>query len=316
MSATETLRPAVQASARPPLGAIRAVTYAAPDLAAVEAAYVGCLDYQVVSRIPLDRDLANAWGAAAMAGRPCLTLAPASGEAVWLRFVQSPAAQGWRALKTYGWNATEFVVQDVDALAARLNSGPFTIIGPPKGLSRFPTIRAMQAIGPFGECCYFTQVDHTVGLDLAPAKSFVGRVFIVVAAGPDADALFQPYGAFANATDPPVATPVKIISDAHGLASDALHAHGLVRLPEGTLVELDAYPKSATPRATVDGELAPGMAMVSFDVEALGAHDFIGPAARGPAVPGGGAAACLRGAAGEVIELIAPKGAPTPRIAP
>jgi hypothetical protein len=174
----------------------------------------------------------------------------------------------------------------------------------------------MQAIGPFGECCYFTQVDHTGGLTLAPALSFVGRVFIVVAAGPDADALFQPYNAFANATDPPVATPVKIISDAFGLAPDALHAHGLVRLPQGTLVELDAYPKGAAPRTVIKGELAPGMAMVSFDVDALGAHDFIGPAVHGPAVPGGGVAACLRGAAGELIELIAPMGAPAPRIAP
>jgi hypothetical protein len=268
MSAIE-LFPASTASARPRLGAIRAVTYAAPDLAAVEAAYVDQLGYEVFDRSDVDSDLARAWGADAMAGRPCLTLTPASGEAVWLRFVQSPAAQGWRALKTFGWNATEFVVQDVDALAARLQGGPFTVIGLPKGLSRFPTIRAMQVIGPFGECCYFTQVDHTVGLDLAPALSFVGRVFIVVAAGPDADALFQPYQAFANATDPPVATPVKIISDAHGLPPDALHAHGLVRLTHGTLVELDAYPQSASPRAVVDGELAPGMAMVSFDVDAL-----------------------------------------------
>jgi hypothetical protein len=308
------LFPAPEASARPHLGAIRAVTYAAPDLAAVEAAYVGCLGYQVQSRSPVHSDLAHAWGAAAMAGRPCLTLAPASGEAVLLRFVESSAALGWRALKTFGWNATEFVVQDVDALAARLEGGPFTVIGPPKGLSRFPTIRAMQAIGPFGECCYFTEVDHTLGLDLAPARSFVGRVFIVVAAGPDADALFQPYQAFANAIDPPVATPVKIISDAHDLPPDALHAHGLVRLRDGTLVELDAYPASAAPRAVVDGELAPGMAMVSFDVDTLGAHDFIGSVAHGPAVPGGGAAACLRGTAGEWIELIAPRGAPGPRI--
>jgi hypothetical protein len=313
MSAAEFF-PAARASARPYLGAIRAVTYAAPDLSAVEAAYVGILGYQVFSRSYLDSDLASAWGAPVMAGRPCLTLAPASGEAVFLRFIQSPAARGWRALKSFGWNATEFVVQDVDALATRLEGGPFTVIGPPKGLSRFPTIRAMQAIGPFGECCYFTQVDHTVGLSLAPALSFVGRVFIVVAAGPDADALFQPYNAFANATDPPVATPVKIISDAHGLAPDALHRHGLVRLPHGTLVELDAYPETATPRAVIDGELSPGMAMVSFDVEALGAHDFIRPAVHGPAVPGGGAAACLSGAAGELIELIAPLGASSPRI--
>ncbi len=294
-----------EGAARPTLGAIRAVTYAVPDLAAIEAAYVGELGYQIVGRGRTGEDAARAWRAPATAGRRTLVLGPASGEAVHLRFVESPAAAGWRALKTYGWNATEFVVQDVEALATRLDGGAFAIIGPPKGLSRFPMIRAMQAIGPAGECCYFTEVGPGSGLTLAAALSFVGRVFIVVAAGPEADEMFAPYARFGNAVDPPVATPVKVISDAHGLPETTLHRHGLVRLPGGCLIELDAYPPTATKRGAVEGELPPGMAVVSFEIDDIGDLGIVAP----PAVCGlpgaNGPAACFRGAAGELIEVIA-----------
>jgi len=282
---------------RPLLGSIQAVTYVAPDLGAIEQAYVGQLGYRVIARRPVSTSESRGWDAPAMAGRPMLILGPQSGEAVHLRFIESASAVGWRALKTFGWNATEFVVQDVDALAARLQDGPFTIIGPPKGLTRFPMIRAMQAIGPAGECCYFTEVGPGSGMDLARALSFVGRVFIVVCAGPDADALYAPYAAFSNAVDPPVATPVKVISDAHNLPADSLHRHGLVRLPGGTLIELDAYPSTAERRQSNEGELEAGMTMVSFAVSTLEGHAFI-------AEPIDGRAGCLRGTIGERIELV------------
>jgi hypothetical protein len=249
---------------------------------------------------------ARAWCAPAAQGAAMLLLAPASGEPVYLRFVEDAGGAGWTALTTFGWNATEFVVQDVDALARRLEGGAFDIIGAPKSLSRFPMIRAMQAIGPAGECCYFTQVGAGSGLDLAPARSFVGRVFIVVGAGPDVDAMFAPYVAFSNAVDAPVATPVGVISRAHGLPADTLHRHGLVRLTEGTLIELDQYPASARPRVATADRIAPGMAMVTFAVDALGVHDFIAAPAASE-LPGLGRSACLRGAAGELIELAAPR---------
>jgi hypothetical protein len=283
------------------------VTYGVPDLEVIERAYVGELGYTLARRGHVGAGAARAWGAPAAEGAPVLILAPANGEPVYLRFVQDACSAGWTALTSFGWNATEFVVQDVDALARRLDGGAFEIIGPPKPLTRFPMIRAMQVIGPAGECCYFTQVGAGSGLNLAPARSFVGRVFIVVAAGPDVDALFAPYAAFANAADPPVATPVTVISRAHGLPAETLHRHGLVRLTEGTLIELDQYPASARPRAPAGDGIVPGMAMVTFAVDALGHHDFIAPPAPCELPMVGGTAACLRGAAGELIELAAPQ---------
>jgi catechol 2,3-dioxygenase-like lactoylglutathione lyase family enzyme len=295
------------------LGAIRAVTYSVPDLRAIERAYVDELGYRVAARGHVGGEQARSWGAPASQGLPTVLLAPASGEAVYLRFIEDIDATGWAALKSFGWNVTEFVVADVDALATRLEGGAFKIIGPPKALTRFPMIRAMQTLGPAGECCYFTQVGPGSGLELATARSFVGRVFIVVAAGPDADALFAPYAEFANPWDPPVATPVGVISKAHGLPLDTPHRHGLVRLTQGTLVELDEYPRSARPRARIEGKLLPGMAIVTFDADAardhdftnsLGQHAFIAPPSACELPGSFGLSGCLRGAAGELIEIV------------
>lgn len=288
----------------PRLGTIRAVTHVVPDLSVIRDSYGAILGYGVVAEGTIPASVAAAWSAPAMAGRRYLTLAPACGTPVWLRFIESPAAAGWQALTTHGWNATEIVVQQVDALAERLEGTAFRIIGPPKSLQRFPMIRAMQVLGPAGECLYFTQVGDGSGLDLAQARAFVGHVFIVVAGGPDLSALFATYAGFGNALDPPVSTRVQVISWANGLDPETEHAHGLIKLPQGTLIELDAYPSVTRKRLRADGELPPGMAMVTFDMDdpAL----LTAGAAQPALLPEGGRAVCWRGAADEWIELIGP----------
>jgi len=268
---------------RPKLGAIRQVMMVVADVATMVTVYEALLGYRLVGKGVVSEAEAARWQAPAMAGRTFATLGPVSGEPVYIRFVQGQKADGW-ALTTHGWNATEIVVQDVDALSARLTaSGAFRIVGPVKGLTRFPMIRAMQVIGPAGECLYFTEVGAGSGLDLAPALSFVGRVFIVVAGGPDLKAMFAAYAGFDNVIDPPVSTPVTVISAANGLPLDTLHPHGLIKLREGTMIELDGYPAETRPRVAPTGELAPGMAMVSFAAARSG---------------------IIRGGAGELIELI------------
>jgi hypothetical protein len=246
-----------------------------------------------------------------VAGRPFLTMEPASAEPVHLRFVASPAAAGCRALTTHGWNATEIVVQDVDALATSLADSPFRLIGGPRSLQRFPMIRAMQALGPAGECLYFTQVGAGSGLDLAAAHSFVGRVFIVVAGGCSLDAMFDTYAAFTNEVDPPVRTRVEVISRANGLPPETDHPHALVKLPHGTLIELDGYPDVTTPRAVASGELPSGMAIVSFDFDDIARYSCCAPPAQA-LLPRAGRAATFKGSAGELIELVEPMPAPGP----
>jgi hypothetical protein len=262
------------------------VAYTVPDLAGIEAAYTRWLGYRVLERSAVPVALARDWEAPAIAGRAQLLLAPSAGEQVVLRFIEEPLAAGWRALATFGWNVSEIVVEDVDALAASFTGSPFRILGPPASLTRFPMIRAMQVIGPAGECLYFTQVGEGSGLELARAQAPVGRVFIVVAGGPEVHSMFSPYAGFANDIDPPVRTAVKVISQAHGLPADTLHAHGLVKLGHGSLIELDEYPPLARVREVPAGALPPGMAVVSLAVDG----------ARGSAL--------RRGAAGERIHMV------------
>lgn len=287
------------------LGCIRGVTSCVPDLEAIEDSYVRWLGYRVLERGVVPEAVADGWSAAGTAGANYLTLGPASGEPVYLRFVQHGHSGGWRALTTHGWNVAEFVVEDVDALAATFDGSPFRIIGPPTSLQRFPMIRAMQVLGPAGECLYFTQVGSGSGLDLATAESFVGRVFIVVAGGPDLDAMFGAYGRFDNDVDPPVSTRVRVISRLNGLPDDTEYAHGLIKLGSGTLIELDQYPVTTRPRTAMDNALAPGMAIVSFAVSGAANDDDLAWTA--PALfPGVKAsAATMRGATGELIELVA-----------
>lgn len=289
--------------ARPLLGEIRGTTLVVPDLTAIERAYVDVLGLQVAARGTIDAATAAMLGAPRIEGRRFLDLQPGSGEQVYLRFIERPAgvqspAAAWRSLTTHGWNAVEITVQDVRGLAARLEGSPFRIIGEPRGLTRFPMIVAMQVIGPAGECLYLTEIGAGSGLELAPARAPIGRIFIMVAGGPDLDALFATYAAFGNAIDPPVSTPVRVLSRANDLPEETLHAHGLVKLPHGTLIELDQYPDVTTPRPCEPGDLPDGIVSVRFGVDRLPDLAYAG-------VTGapGRRVACLLGAAGERIEL-------------
>lgn len=275
----------VDAIAKPRLGAIREVTYTVPDIGVIEETYTRWLRYRVRERGTISAYDAARWNAPAIVDRPYITLVPASGEVVSLRFIAEPAAR-WASLTSHGWNVSEIVVQDVDALAAELRSSPFRIIGEPTSLTRFPMIRAMQVVGPANECLYFTQVGDGSGLDLAQAQSYVGRVFIVVAGGPDVSALFRTYEQFDNEIDPPVSTPVRVISIANGLPLDTLHAHGLVKIGSGSLIELDQYPATTGPRFVPPNSLPSGMAVVTFEVSG--------------AIPD----RLVKGAAGELVEFV------------
>lgn len=285
------------------LGAIRAVTTTVPDLDAIERAYGEFLDYRAVGRGTLSDGDARSWHAPRAAGSRWLAMQPASGESCCLRFVERPHAAGYRALTTHGWNATEIVVQDVEATAARLANSAFEIIGPPADLDGLPMIRAMQVLGPAGECLYLTRIAPGSGLDLAPALSPVGRVFIAVVGGPDLEALCDFYRTrFGNQPTAPAEIRMRMLSRANGLEPETTK-HGLSTLPlaDGTLFELDRYPAVTGPRATPDGDLPPGMAIVTCEVDALD-EDGAMPSSLPPFPQA--RRATVRGAAGELVELV------------
>lgn len=291
------------------LTAIIAVTLSAPDLDAAESAYAQHLHYRVVDRGAVTLDLASGWGAPLAEGRRYVLLQPESGEPTYLRIVQSPPTPGFEAVKTLGWNANEILVQDVDALAARLTGSPFRMIGPPRPLSSSSNVRAMQVIGPAGELNYLTCIPPGGGTFIkTPAKSPVDRSFIAVVGGPSIEAMRSFYqDQLGLKVTPAYSSTIKVLQDAWGLPPTSETRMALAQISPGFLVELDEYPEAAPARPQRPGDLPPGMAMVSFLVDSLEGLKVIWqvtPAVRSQAPYDGRRAGMVRGAAGEWIELI------------
>ncbi|MBX3594366.1 VOC family protein [Sphingomonas sp.] len=299
----------------PALLRIVATTACVPDLDAAEAAYTGVLGYRVVERGPVDAGLASQWGAPATAGARCVTMQSDGDADTFVRLVEAPAVTGYRPLTSFGWTAFEIIVDDVHALAERLADSPFTVIGAPRPLQFMPSIIAMQAIGPGGECLYFTMEsgDRDTSI-LPPPGGFVGRTFIVVCAGPDFTAMLRWYvDRFALRERPVRQSKVEIIQHAQGLAADhVIELSAIGMRQRGNLLELDGYPtgpgRIADVRPAHPGMLPPGNAIVTLEVADLSlVADLPGaaPAARDEAVYRGRAARTVIGPAGERIELIA-----------
>jgi catechol 2,3-dioxygenase-like lactoylglutathione lyase family enzyme len=295
------------------LTAIIAVTLSVPDLGIAEDAYTRWLGYRIVDQGQVSPELAAGWNAPLAAGRRYALLQPSSGEPTWLRLVQGPPTPGFEVMKTHGWNSNEILVQDPDALALQLAAGsPFRIVGEPRPLSTSPAVRAMQAIGPAGELNYFTRIPATGSVFVkSQAKSFVDRTFIVVLGGPSMAAMQAFYRDTLGApVTAPVAAKINVLQDAYGLGREVDTPLALVNFSDRFLIELDEYPPAAIPRPRRDGDLPPGMAMVSFVVDDLDARPLpwvVPPTVRKEAPYSGRRVGMLVGPAGEWIELVAPR---------
>src|SRR5438045_296725 len=114
------------------IGPILAVTMTVTDLAPIEAAYTKYLNYKVVERGKVDAATAASWGAPAVSGHEFMVMQAESGAPNYLRFVVTGAYPDYAPFKTYGWNSTEILVKDVDAVAEKLKGSPFEIVGPPR----------------------------------------------------------------------------------------------------------------------------------------------------------------------------------------
>jgi catechol 2,3-dioxygenase-like lactoylglutathione lyase family enzyme len=291
------------------LGRIRIVTICAPDLGATAEAYQQFLNYSVVDKGVLAADLAAVWNAPKMAGHNYLTLQPASQADVYLRLIQNDPVEGFAAMRTFGWNANEILTQDPDVMAERLEGSPFEVIGPPANLSTSKDIRAMQAVGLAGEVIYLTRLPQSGDASaLGRAETFVDRTFIVVVGGPDMQAMQRFYhDVLGLPVSEPVGARIRVLSRAHGMSMDTNHPLSIARLPRNFLIEIDQYPQTATARTHRQGELPPGMAMVAFttpSLDELGGRLLAAPAAIESAPYAGRRVGVIRGAAGELIELL------------
>ena len=290
---------------------IASVTHCVPELDPVVAAWTRYLDYRVAERGEIGPDLCAAWATPAAAGQRYCTLVPASGQDSYIRFVETADPGGYGPPMTFGWNATELLVLDVDALARRFHGSPFRVLGGPGDLYPRPRApRAMQVVGPSGELIYFTRIlPGGSRYGLHGARSPVDRVFIVTVGGPSSERMHAFYGGTLGLR---IMDRMPFINTilAHGCGAppSTVFPTSIARIPgRSFLLEMDQYPAGVEPRRRREGHLPPGMSMVAFRVRSL---DDLPVSLRAPprvieGVPyAGRRVGVIEGNAGEWLELI------------
>jgi catechol 2,3-dioxygenase-like lactoylglutathione lyase family enzyme len=286
------------------LKSIVVVTIAVAQLGPVENAYERYLDYMNVGSGLVSEATAGAWGTPGMVGQPYMLMRAESGHPALLRFIEAEPVEGYAPMQTHGWNATELLVKDPDAIAERLEDSPFQIVGPPADLWNAPNApRAMQAIGPGNELLYLTRNGQF------NTKTAVDRVFIMVLGGPSMAAFNDFYGdRLGLNVSEPQPFQIGVLSDALELSPDTTFPLAIATISEEFLIELDEYPTGVTtPRPRADGMLPPGVAMVGFAVASIDAFELdwrAAPVALPEAPYLGATVAVTAGPAGEWIELI------------
>lgn len=288
---------------------LRCATHTVRDPVETAARYARWLDYTVVEDGIIGEDLAASWQAPASAGKRYVVMRPASGSDVFLRFVEGDPVPDYAPIRTYGWAAIEICVTDVEAVNQRMLASEFEVIGPPKALDGFPTVKPMQVRGPDLETVYLTEIrvngpEH----GLPTPRSLVDRPFILVLACSDLTASIE---------------WVREVLGLDMIDSVAIHYSMIslaFALPEGekvelvtakfggeTFLELDQYPQAATARPQVPGALPPGVAICTInfpDFTRLEGHWAVPPQVREGPLYGGARVGLLRMPDGALLEVI------------
>ena len=273
------------------IGPITGVTITVADATAAAAAYTRHLGYRHAGSGRVAAEQARAWHRAGCAGAHYVLVHPESADDFTFRFIEAGHVTGYRAFSSFGWNAAELIVRDVDALATRLAGSAFQILGPPQDLSFTDAIRAMQVRGPGGEILYLTQFKR--GLPALPhptARCDVDRTFIVIVAGPSLDDLIAFYSRRFQIPEPArMESRVKAMSEVFGLSPEHRYRIAALPLRARAYIEADQMPPGAAAPACAADQLPPGISIVSF---------------RSADLDAGAGNGCLTGPAGELIELV------------
>ncbi len=296
------------------MGPILSATVTVGDLPAAIARYTKIVGYVPDQSGTVSPAQAASWRAPAMAGRPFQLMRPESGEPGWIRLVQGTRPAAYRPLAHYGWAAIEILLRNTNAMHERMKGTDFTIIGEPHPLRSSPEIIAMQVIGPDREALYLTNVPKGASPvhELPQPQSDIDRIFIMVLGVPDFAATHADFAArFGVAKTTERTRGMNFLGAGYGLddAGQPLPM-STVQLDGRCVIQVDGMQPTATPRPCTDGELPPGIAMVTF---ARDSHATLQSGALGPVYDGdamwpyaGGRAITVRGAGGELYELVAP----------
>jgi catechol 2,3-dioxygenase-like lactoylglutathione lyase family enzyme len=304
-SSTDAIRPPPFAVA----GRMAVVTVGTPALAASIEAYRTVFGFRTIEEGRVSQTQAAAWLAPAQAGRAFAVMGPARAEGCVFRFVETPAPpETFAPFTTYGWAAAEIAVADVEALHVELAHSPFAIVNPPSSLNFTSPIRPMQASGPAGEGLYLNEIlGESPRYHLPKAEAKVDQVFIMILATRDRAAAADYYErtiGLEKSADYTI--QYNTLNKAFGLPPDTKHSFVMTKCDALPAVQIDELPAAARLRPAVDGAFPPGIAMVSFLVDAARFDAAAGEAYAPPScIAPAQAAKMLIGPAGERIELLA-----------
>lgn len=289
---------------------LRAATLTVSDLERSTSNYAKYFDYSVVEQGEVPADLAASWATPASAGQPYAIMQPASGADVFIRFIEQPAVEGYKALRSYGWNALEICVQDVMEANARMENSPFEIIGPPRKIEGLDSIHPMQVRGPDEEIVYLTQINGDLpAFDLPRAASLIDKLFILVMGCSDLKASFdwmQKHCGLAPGRED-MEIVYTMIAKAYDLPMEQLHKISTLIHGRDVFLEIDQYPEAAVPRAHHEGMLVPGCAIGTLwhpDFDSLPGPWITPPTRRDGPIYKGKRVATQKDLDGALIEIV------------
>lgn len=283
------------------LGPTLAATLVTPDIALSIAAYCNHLSQKILRDEHVTLKRARQWGLSSLTGATMVVLCNELGEP-WLRLIEDKNATVVDPFRHKGWMSLEISVENVDALRPALDDSPFQVIGEPANLDVSDDIRAMQVIGPAGEVLYLTEVKAEVPpFELPFARCAVDRLFIPVMLADNRDEALAIYEMFPGTSGMKFDTKITVINRARGLEIEQKHPVSTIQLRGKNLVEIDQL-DGLKNRPVAESGLPAGIAMISFEVQSIPPEIYPYVVSRtNPAESGG---ALVRGAAGELIELI------------
>ena len=288
---------------------LRAATLTVADLDAAEARYRDWLDYSTIERGDLPEDLAASFDAPNSAGQPFAVMQPASGADIYLRLVEQPPVEGYKALVTYGWAAIEICVTDVLKAEEKVKGSPFEVIGPPREIEGLPAIYPMQVKGPDEEIVYLTQIrDDLPAYDLPRASSLIDKLFILVIGCSDMHASLKWLDeTLGFETGRVMDIEYHMLANAYGTPTDELHTIATAIHGRDVFLEVDQYPQAATPRPMHEGMLAPGCSVGTFlhpDFDSIKADWVTAPVERSGGIYTGKRTGVLKAPDGTLVEVV------------
>jgi hypothetical protein len=288
---------------------IRAVTLTVPNAAVAAARYMEWFDYRLIEQGRVDAALAQSWSAPASAGRSFAIVRPCSGSRVDVRFVEGDPVADYRPLRSHGWAAIEICIQNVATVHAKMQTGPFEIIGPPSAISSLPTIHPMQVRSPDGEIIYLTEIKQsgpTSGLPYVHAP--IDKVFICVLACADMAASAQWFAAqlgIHSANE--MSIPYRMLNQAFDLPAGQLHRLTTADHDGDIFLEFDEYPAAAVTRPKNPGQLPPGVALCTLshpDIDTIPGPWLTPPRPRKGVIYEGRRVGMLQSPEGALLEVV------------